>query len=284
MDTQWIFNKDGSIYHLKLSPDELATFVFTVGDPSRVASISQHFDVIELKKTSREFVTHTGWVGSTRVSVISTGIGTDNMDIVLNEMDVLWNLDINSFERKPEPLRATIIRLGTSGAIQPDIAVGTTLVSDSALGLDSLHNFYKMDFMVESKSWDRAFKSANLDLSPYFVRSDENLLGKFKKEISYNTGLTLTAPGFYGPQGRISHIPLKYPMLLTIIGALRHSDGTRISNFEMETSGLYALGRLLGHHCLSINAILANRITNQFSKDPEAVVDRMIRDVFKTIF
>ncbi|MBK7232478.1 MAG: nucleoside phosphorylase [Saprospiraceae bacterium] len=283
MKTHWIFNEDQSIYHLGLRSDQVADFVFTVGDPGRVPMISRLFDTIETKIGSREFVTHTGSIGLKRVSVLSTGIGTDNMDIVLNELDALWNLERNFMERRKQPVSATIIRLGTTGAIQPDLEVDSILISEAAIGLDALGSFYKMKENIQSDYWKEQFSKHGLKFHLYFTTPDQSLLNRFNVS-NFSKGICLTSPGFYIPQGRSSFADSFYPNLLNLLSDMRTFDQKRISNIEMETSGLYGLGNLLGHQCLSVNAILANRCNDQFSKNPEHTIQKMIEKVFDILF
>jgi len=283
MKTHWIFNDDQSIYHLGLRSDQLADFVFTVGDPARVPMISCYFDTIEIKISSREFVSHTGSIGNKRVTVLSTGIGTDNMDIVLNEMDALWNLQKDTLERRSNPIAGTIIRLGTTGAIQADLDIDSFLISEAAIGLDALGLFYKMDEKSQSVFWRQQFSKHELNLNLYYSTANQELLNQFESN-EFTKGICLTSPGFYIPQGRSSFANSYYPNLLDILSSMRTPDQSRICNIEMETSGLYGLGKLLGHHCLSVNAILANRCNDKFSKNPEKTIQMMIEKVFQILF
>ncbi|MCX6245702.1 MAG: nucleoside phosphorylase [Bacteroidetes bacterium] len=279
-----LINPDGSIYHLALRPEQIADTVIIVGDPERVTEISHHFDSIECKTHNREFITHTGLVKGKRISVLSTGIGTDNIDIVMNELDALANINLSAREIKPDHRALTIIRLGTSGAIQPDVPVGAFALSSYGLGLDNLMHFYAngkdtldlpmADAFMKHTGW-------NADLSrPYFVRGSEELVKKFERGTV--KGITATAPGFYGPQGRILRIGLADPDLNEKIRSFRY-NGERIINFEMETSALYGLGRLLGHHIMTVCALIANRATNETSPDHKALVRKLIEFVLERI-
>ncbi|SDK84086.1 uridine phosphorylase [Catalinimonas alkaloidigena] len=274
-----ILNPDGSVYHLGLRPEHLADTVLTVGDPERVAQVSQHFDRIEFQTQKREFVTHTGWLGKKRLTVISSGMGTDNVEILMTELDALVNVDLT--QRTPHPtLRAlNVVRLGTSGALHADLPIDSLLVSAQAVGLDPLTQFY--DFPQEAH--ERALGEAlqrHLDLSfrPYVVAGSARLQEKLASDLT--PGLTLTCPGFYAPQGR--HVRLA-PRPTDLLERYRTFgwQRQRLTNFEMETAGYYALGRLLGHEVLSVNALVANRANDQFSTQPGTTVERMIRRVLE---
>jgi uridine phosphorylase len=282
-DADLIINRDGSIYHLNLLPEDLANTIITVGDPDRVAEISKHFDRIELKKGKREFITHTGYVGTKRITVISTGIGTDNIDIVLNEVDALVNVDFGTRKVKDTLTSLDIIRIGTSGAIQLDLPIGTILASSHGLGMDSLMNFYATNastadqlLLDKIKAHLHGFENIN----PYLHAGSKKLLNKFAKELPQ--GITVTAPGFYAPQGRKVRAALSHP---DIIGQLNtfEFDSQRITNLEMETAGIYALAHLLGHEAISINAILASRVQKVFSKNPQVLVNKAIEYILDRI-
>ncbi len=277
--SELILNPDGSIYHLALRPDELADLIFTVGDPERVAKVSRYFDKIELKRRRREFVTHTGQLGGRRVTVISTGIGTDNIDIVLNELDALANVDFNKRTVKKVHKSLKIIRLGTSGSIQPDIPIDSILVSSAAIGLDGLLHFYENDFSENAMTdaLTAHFGGAEkLPARPYFAPASEPLLALFSK--GKLTGMTATNAGFYAPQGRKVRAQPARPDLVDMLQSFDH-QGFRITNLEMETAGTYGLAKILGHEAISINAILANRPLGQFSKNGEKTVKQMIESV-----
>jgi uridine phosphorylase len=276
-ESEFILNSRGAVYHLDLKPDELAPTIITVGDPDRVQQVSRHFDKIEHTSAHREFVTHTGRIGGKRISVVSTGIGTDNIDIVLNELDALANIDFNTRQVKPEPVRLQIIRLGTSGALNANIPVDGYVVSSFGLGLDNLLPWYVMENTAEEKALLAAFRqqvtlqpgSAN----PYLAAASADLAKHFQD--GFHTGITVTCPGFYAPQGRALRGRLSHPQLLDQLTGFEHASHC-ITNFEMETAGIYGLGRVLGHDCLSISAIVANRISLQFSQDNAAAIRRMI--------
>ncbi|QPH40284.1 nucleoside phosphorylase [Pedobacter endophyticus] len=278
-----IINPDGSIYHLNLLPGDVAETVITVGDPDRVSQVSKHFDTIELKKGKREFITHTGFVGKKRVTVLSTGIGTDNIDIVLNELDALVNIDFNARQIKQELTSLNIVRIGTSGSVQPDIPMGTILASAYGLGMDALMNYYlppelnsNAALLEEIKVHFKGFQKIN----PYLNAADENLLNTIGKDLP--TGITVTAPGFYAPQGRLVRAQNAVPHFINLVSSFK-SNQYRITNLEMETAGIYALANVLGHKALSINAILASRVNFQFSSEPDKVVENAIKLVLERL-
>lgn len=274
-----IINQDGTIYHLNLLPEDLAHTVITVGDPDRVSEISKHFDRIELKKGKREFLTHTGYIGQKRLTVISTGIGTDNIDIVFNELDALVNVDFESREVKKELVSLDIIRVGTSGAIQPDLPMGTILASSFGLGLDALMKYYIHELSVDERPILEAFQSHSSHIKgihPYLTAADPGLLSRIGGTMEQ--GITVTAPGFYAPQGRQVRAKNAVPNFIELLNTFQHGK-YRITNLEMETAGIYALAKALGHKALSVNAILASRVNFEFSKTPDKVVDKAIRMV-----
>jgi len=273
-DSELILNPDGSIYHLGLQPDEIAATIIGVGDPDRVAQVSRHFDVIETEKNKREFVTHTGRIGNQRLTVISTGIGTDNTEIVLTELDALLNIDLKQRVPHPQRKKLKIIRIGTSGALQEDIPVGAHVVANYAVGLDNLMEFYPLTASVAEERISRELQThTQLSFSPYCVQGSDSLITSLAPDLV--KGTTLTAPGFYAPQGRSVVLGLKYPNLLSRLASF-NLNGFRITNLEMETSAYYGLGKLLGHEVISLNAILANRFTKQFSPDPQKLVEELI--------
>lgn len=282
-ESDLIINPDGSIYHLNLLPEDLAQTIITVGDPDRVAEVSKHFDHIELKKGKREFITHTGTLGNKRITVISTGIGTDNIDIVLNELDALVNIDFSTRVVKSSLTSLDIIRIGTSGSIQADIQVGTILASSHGLGLDTLMKYYNEEVSVDDGRLLAQIKNhlsefSNLD--PYLTSGSNVLLEKLGKGLQ--KGITVTAPGFYAPQGRNVRANNRYPQLIEKLNAFK-AGSFRLSNLEMETAGIYALAKNLGHHAISINAILASRIEFKFSANAAEVVDKAIRQILDNI-
>lgn len=278
-ESELIITNRGAIYHLDLRPEELAQTVVLVGDPDRVKKVSKHFDRIEHQLQHREFITHTGYIGNKRLSVLSTGIGPDNIDIALNELDALVNIDFETREVKKQTTALNIVRFGTSGALQGNIPVDSFVASTHGLGFDNLLNYYAYDKTKEENELIDSFvKQTGLNTSitiPYISKGSETLLAKFPNE-QYHKGITVTCPGFYGPQGRILRLPVAAPGLINKLTDFKHGSDI-ITNFEMETSAIYGLGKLLGHHCLSINVIVANRVLQQFSKDSDAAVEKMIK-------
>ncbi|HEY1024247.1 MAG TPA: nucleoside phosphorylase [Sphingobacteriaceae bacterium] len=281
-ETDLILNPDGSIYHLNLLPEDLAETIITVGDPDRVEEVSKHFDRIDIRKGKREFITHTGFIGNKRISVVSTGIGTDNIDIVLNELDALINVDFAERIPKPHHVSLDIIRVGTSGTIQPDIPIDTILVSELAVGLDALMHYYVQDQSTIETGLQTAIRShLNIDeISAYVSESSGKLLERFGTGLT--KGITTTAPGFYAPQGRQVRAKNKVSELIGKLSSFRYQDH-RITNLEMETAGIYALAKALGHHALSVNAILASRVDLRFSTHPQKVVEQAILHVLSNI-
>jgi uridine phosphorylase len=275
-ESELIINSRGAIYHIDLKPDELANTIITVGDPDRVAVVSKHFDNVEVKRQHREFISHTGYIGKKRITVISTGIGPDNIDIVVNELDALKNIDIDNRTIKANHTPLTIIRLGTSGALQADIPVDSLVAGTHGLGLDNLLNFYRLESNTEEQQMLQQFIAHTQltgNIQPYLVAGSSHILKHFVD--GFHQGITVTCPGFYGPQGRILRLGISNPSLVDNLTSFRFGSH-RISNFEMETSAIYGLGKLLGHHCLSINVIVANRVRKEFSKDGAAAVEKLI--------
>ena len=275
-ESELIINERGAVYHINLRPDELANTVITVGDPGRVAEVSKYFDNIELKQEHREFIAHTGWLGKKRLTVLSTGIGPDNIDIVLNELDALVNIDFETRMIKPNLTRLTIIRMGTSGSLQADIPVDSFVAGTFGLGLDNLMHYYRMENNDEEQQILQQFiahTQLSGNIQPYIINASTNILKHFVD--GYHQGITVTCPGFYGPQGRVLRLGLANPLLIDRLTSFRFGSH-RISNFEMETSAIYGLSKLLGHSCLSVNAIVANRVRQEFSKDGKAAVQALI--------
>lgn len=282
-ESELIINNRDAVYHLDLRPEELAGTVITVGDPSRVAEVSKHFDSIEVKAQHREFITHTGYVGKKRISVLSSGIGPDNIDIVMNELDALVNIDFKTRQVKDNLTSLNIIRLGTSGSLQADIPVDSFVASTHGLGLDNLLNFYRHEQNDEEQQLLQSFVThiqMHGQMSyPYISSAAGSLLKHFVKDFHH--GITTTCPGFYGPQGRVLRLGIRNPDLINRLTDFRFGQH-RITNFEMETSAIYGLGKLLGHNCLAINAIVANRIVKEFTKDGKAIVEKMIVKFIET--
>nr|WP_236032706.1 nucleoside phosphorylase [Algoriphagus pacificus] len=261
-----------------MKPENLASLVFTVGDPDRVELVSRYFDQIDFKTKKREFVTHTGRIGSEKVTVMSTGMGTDNIEILMTELDALVNVDLQNRILKTSHTPLQIVRLGTSGAMQEDIPVGSLLASEKAVGLDTLMQFYPE--LSESQEWGILLQEKlNLGFTPYQAAASEYLMNQLPED--FFRGITLTCPGFYAPQGRSIRLKPKLDQMIERISKLE-IEGKRPTNFEMETAGYYAMGQLLGHEVLSLNAIVANRITGEFDKEAEKTVDTMIRAALKS--
>ena len=283
-DSELIINDMGAVYHLDARPEEFATTIITVGDPNRVKEVSKYFDKIEYKRSYREFNTHTGYLGKKRITVVSTGIGPDNIDIVLNELDALANIDFETRTIKPDLTSLHILRFGTSGSLQKEIPVDSFVAGTHGLGLDNLMHFYRAENNEEEKQIIHAFKthtqltSGNVD--PYIYMASASLLKHFV--TGYNHGITVTCPGFYGPQGRILRLGISNPELINRLTQFSFGQH-RITNFEMETSAIYGLSRLLGHNCLSLNAVIANRVTKEFSKDGKAAVEHLIVKVLEIV-
>lgn len=274
--SELIINDRGAVYHVNCRPEEIANTIITVGDPDRVKEVSKHFDSIEFKNNHREFVTHTGFIGKKRISVTSTGIGPDNIDIVLNELDALVNIDFETRTIKEGLTQLNIIRVGTSGSLQEEIPVDSFVASTHGLGLDNLLNFYRHSNNEEELQIKQSFLThTQLDVitNPYIFGASPTLLKEFVQDFHH--GITATCPGFYGPQGRVLRLGLSQPNLIDSLTSFTFGNH-RITNFEMETAAIYGLGKLLGHHCLSLSAIVANRISKEFSKDGNAAVENLI--------
>lgn len=276
--SEFILNPDGSIYHLNLRPEDVATTIITVGDPERVTDVSKYFDTIDVKRHKREFRTHTGTYKGKRISVISTGIGTDNIDIVFNELDALVNIDFETRKVKDKLTSLDLIRIGTSGAIQSDIPVDSLLLSETAVGFDSLlHSYDNLSFLDSnfSEAFIKHTDWSTNKSSPYVVKADDELVSLFSSEVIIK-GITATNVGFYGPQGRVLRLGLQDSKLNDKIGSFEYK-GRQITNLEMETSGIYGMAKLLGHRAISLNAILANRANSTFSSKSSETVDRLIQ-------
>ncbi|MFD0962422.1 nucleoside phosphorylase [Pseudofulvibacter geojedonensis] len=276
-ESELIINPDGSIYHLNLLPEDIANTIITVGDPDRVTHVTQHFESIEVSKQKREFKAETGYYKGKRITVISTGIGTDNIDIVFNELDALVNIDFSSRTIKKQHTSLNIVRIGTSGTLQNSIPVDSFLMSELAVGFDSLLHFYNSDHvqhkdisnaLIEQTGWIKE-KS-----DPYVVSFDESLGNKLKSDQVIN-GFTATNVGFYGPQSRKLRLAVQDVELNEKLANFSF-NGKQLTNLEMETAGIYGLAKLLGHKAVSMNAILANRATGEFSVNPEKIVNDLI--------
>ncbi|MEP7109433.1 MAG: nucleoside phosphorylase [Ferruginibacter sp.] len=283
-ESELIINSRGAVYHINCRPEEIAGTIITVGDPERVKEVSKYFDIIECQNHHREFIVHTGYLGKMRLSCVSTGIGPDNIDIVMNELDALVNIDFDTRTIKEKFTTLKIIRFGTSGSLQKEIPVDSFVASTHGLGLDNLMNFYRMENNMEEKQLLQAFNTHTQlspgNISPYIFMAAGYLLKHFT--VNYKHGITVTCPGFYGPQGRVLRLGLAYPGLIDNLSTFQFGNH-HITNFEMETSAIYGLGKALGHHCLSLNAIVANRITREFSKDGGLAVENLIKQSLNII-
>ncbi len=283
-ESELIINSRGAIYHLDVKPAELAHNIITVGDPARVKEVSKYFDSVEVERHHREFVTHTGYLGKKRISVVSTGIGTDNIDIVLNELDALVNIDFTTRTINNEQQQLKIIRVGTSGSLQADVPVDSFVASTHAIGIDNLMNFYKQENTEEEKQLLHSFVTQTQlhgrFSQPYIAGASMSLIKHFVE--GYHQGITVTCPGFYGPQGRILRLGLSHPQLNDRFTDFKFGHH-RVTNFEMETAGIYGLGNALHHHCLSLSAIVANRIHKNFSADGNATIEKLIKKTLEII-
>lgn len=274
--SELILNPDGSVYHLRLRPEHIADTIITVGDQDRVEQITRHFDSIEFTIQKREFKTQTGTYKGKRITVLSTGIGPDNIDIVLNELDALANIDFNTRTPKDNLKSLNIIRIGTSGSLQADIPVDSFVISTHGLELHGMLQFYEHHFN-QDEVIDAFIKYTNWNKNnarPLLIENSQVLERRFESDQTFK-GITATAGGFYGPQGRVLRLPLQNPELNQKMDTFNY-QGIRITNFEMETSTIYGMSKLLGHHALSLNAIIANRANGTFSENPKLVIENLI--------
>ena len=277
-ESELILHPDGSVFHLRLLPKQLGDIVFTVGDPDRVANVSRHLDKVDFKLQNREFITHTGWKNGHHVSVISTGMGTDNIEILMTELDALVNVDLQTRQVKEKKTSLQIIRIGTSGSLQEDLPTGTLLASEIAIGMDTLMAYYPE--LSGPQNFGQAIQAElGLSFRPYQAAASTKLLGML--DASIPRGITLTCPGFYAPQGREVRLKPRFDQLIERLAAVR-VEGRYLTNFEMETAGYYAMGELLGHEVLSLNAILVNRPLKKFATDGEKTVERAIQTALAT--
>lgn len=276
-ESELILNPDGSVYHLNLRPEHISNTIITVGDPDRVNTVASYFDTIEFSAQKREFHTQTGIYKGKRITVISTGIGTDNIDIVFNELDALVNIDFSTKEIKKQLTSLDIIRIGTCGSIQKNIPIDSFLISDYAVGFDSLLHFYDSEHVQYNAISEALIQQTNWcknKSKPYVVRGDQSLLTILNSDKTVK-GFTATNVGFYGPQGRILRLPIQDKELNNKLANFNF-NGMTITNLEMETAGIYGLAKLLGHKAISMNGILANRVTGRFTNNPKKLVENLI--------
>jgi uridine phosphorylase len=284
-ESELIINKDGSIFHLHLHPEDIADDIILVGDPGRVEIVASYFDKIELKKQNREFCTITGELNDKRISVISTGIGTDNIDIVVNELDAIANINLKTRTKNKEHKTLNLIRIGTSGSLQADVNVDTFLMSKRSIGFDGMLNFYRDRNLVSDLDFEKAFKEHvnwnKLLASPYVVDASEDLVKKLDGD-DMTKGITISASGFYGPQGRKLRLPIVDPNINDKIEAFDF-EGQKITNYEMESSAIFGLSKLLGHNAIAICAIIANRPKGEYSRDYKPIMKNLIQTVLKRL-
>ena len=276
-ESELILNPDGSIYHLNLKPENIANTIIFVGDPYRVEKVTKHFDIIDFETQKREFKTQTGIYKGKRISVISTGIGPDNIDIVLNELDALVNIDLKTRQPKAKKTSLDIIRIGTSGSLQKNVPVDTFLMSEYAMDLNGMLRSYQTEQIAHLEIEDAFITHTNwhqYKARPLVIKGSKQLETKFKSAVLHK-GFTATAGGFYGPQGRVLRLQPQDPELNNKIDSFNF-NGLRVTNLEMETSAIYGLSKLLGHNALSLNAIIANRADGTFSENPTKTVEDLI--------
>ena len=283
-DSELILNEDGSVFHLHIHPEDVADNVILVGAPERVDLVSSFFSKIEVEAENREFRTRTGLFNGKRVTVTSTGIGTDNIDIAVNELDAAVNIDLKSRTIKPQKRVLNLIRIGTSGALQADIEVGEPVISEMAAGFDGMLNYYRDRNLVSDLAIEAAFKKHMnwnpILTSPYFVKSSDTLLKKIGFDM--RKGITISAPGFYGPQGRVLRLPLQDAEINNKITAFEY-NGHKITNYEMECSAIYGLGALLGHNAITVCSIIANRLNKNASSSYNGSMSKLIETVLQRL-
>lgn len=277
-ESELILNPNGSVYHLNLLPEDIADTIITVGDQDRVNVVSQFFDSIIFETQKREFKTHTGFYKGKKISVLSTGIGVDNIDIVMNELDALVNIDLKTRKVKDKLTSLNIIRLGTSGGLQDFVELDKFVMSKAGLGFDGLIHHYANDVVHKeaTKNLIEHMKLSDKHPLPYIVECSDELADKFEQEIQVTSGITSTNIGFYGPQGRTLRLKLSDETFLDRLTDFRH-NAYKVTNLEMETGAIYALAKMLGHHALSLNAIVANRTTKEFSKNSKGVINDLVK-------
>jgi uridine phosphorylase len=281
LESELILNSDGSVYHLGLLPENIADTIITVGDPGRVFKVSKYFDTVDFEMTKREYITHTGTYKGKRITVMSTGMGTDNIEILMTELDALVNVDLSTRQVKESKKALNIIRIGTSGSIQLDVPLDAHLAAVNGIGLDTLMCFYTLEQSAEENAIGQQIQDMlQLPFKPYCVAGSTTLRSKFAFDML--EGNTLTCPGFYAPQGREVRLKTSVENLVDRYNKFE-SGNFRLTNFEMETAGYYAMGRMLGHEVLSLNAIVANRITHNFSRQADEIVDQLIQKVLQRL-
>jgi len=283
-DSELILNPDGSVYHLNLKPENIAKTIIFVGDQDRVEKITQHFDSIEFSTQKREFKTQTGIYKGKRLTVLSTGIGPDNIDIVLNELDAVVNIDLKTRQIKPELTSLNIVRIGTSGSLQADIPVDSFLISSHGLDTNGMLHFYQSNAINNPNIEDAFISHTNWDINkarPIVIENNTFLENHFTSNKTVK-GITCTAGGFYAPQGRVLRLPLSDDSLKSKLGSFTFEDH-RITNLEMETAAIYGLSKLLGHKAISLNAIIANRANGTFSQNPKQTVENLINFALERI-
>jgi len=283
-ESELILNPNGSVYHLNLRPENIAKNIIFVGDQDRVEKITKHFDTVDFEIQKREFKTQTGTYNGKRISVISTGIGPDNIDIVLNELDALVNIDLETRQPKENLTSLNIVRVGTSGSLQNDIPVDAFVLATHGLDLNAMLHAYQINPVTNPDMEEAFIAQTNWNPNkgrPLIIKNDSSLERKFESDLVFK-GITATAGGFYGPQGRVLRLPLQDPELNHKIDSFNY-HGIRITNLEMETSVIYGLSKLLGHKALSLNAIIANRANGTFSKNPSLAIEKLIKYTLERI-
>lgn len=281
-ESELIITDKGTIYHLDIAPEQLGNTVLLVGDPTRVTSVSKHFDKILYKAQHREFVTHTGLVGKKKITVVSTGIGTDNIDIVINELDALCNIDFKNRSIKQQLNSLNIIRLGTCGALQAETPIDSIIASSYAIGIDNLMHYYPMHNNTDEQfilhEFNMHTRLQNTPITPYIIEASIHVRKHFGNQFLH--GITVTTPGFYGPQARVLRAPLSYPNLIDSLTTFS-SRNMQVLNLEMETSALYGLCRVLNHNCMSVSTVINNRIRKTFTSNMKSSIDHMIQQVLE---
>lgn len=282
--SELIINSDGSVFHLHIRPDQLSDKIIVMGDPERVGLTASYFDSIECEVQSREFRTITGTYKGKRITALSHGIGPDNIDIVITELDALVNVDFSTREVKKDLKTLTIVRVGTSGALQPNCPIGSYVVAERSVGFDGVLNYYEGRNSVADLEFEDAFKKpvdwSSLHCSPYVVKADENLVEQIGHDMI--KGVTISAIGFYGPQGRYVRMPLANPALNSKIELFQYK-GLKITNYEMESAPLAGLGRLMGHRVMTVCSIIANRLAGESNSNYKGSIEDLIKTVLDRI-